>query len=132
MAATILVIEDNAANLELMTYLLHAFGYETRTAVDGRAGFEAALHERPDVILCDLALPGMDGYEVARQVKAHPNLRTVPIVAVTASVMADDRTRVVTAGFDGYITKPITPETFVHEVEAYLPTHEDDGHHPDR
>jgi two-component system cell cycle response regulator len=132
MGATILVIEDNAANLELMTYLLHAFGYETRTAVDGRAGFDAALRERPDVILCDLALPGMDGYEVARQVKAHRDLRTIPIVAVTASVMADDRTRVVTAGFDGYITKPITPETFVHEVEAYLPTHEDDGHHPDR
>jgi two-component system cell cycle response regulator len=132
MGATILVIEDNAANLELMTYLLHAFGYETRTAVDGRAGFDAALRERPDVILCDLALPGMDGYEVARQVKAHRDLRTIPIVAVTASVMADDRTRVVTAGLDGYITKPITPETFVHEVEAYLPTHEDDGHHPDR
>lgn len=120
MGNRILVIEDNPTNLELMTYLLKAFGHTTLVAVDGAEGVEVALREKPDLILCDLALPTLDGYGVARRLKAEPALKAVPLIAVTASAMAGDRDKVIATGFDGYITKPITPETFVSEVEGYL------------
>jgi two-component system cell cycle response regulator DivK len=121
MGSRILVIEDNPTNLELMTYLLNAFGHATLTAGDGRAGVEAALRELPDLILCDLALPLLDGFGVVRWLRAEPTLLGVPVVAVTASAMVGDRDKVIATGFDGYISKPITPETFVAEVERYLP-----------
>lgn len=120
MGARVLVIEDNAANLELMTYLLTAFGHTVLVARDGKEGVASAAHDTPDIILCDLALPEMDGYEVARSVRNERRLRSVPIIAVTASAMAGDRERVIQAGFDGYMMKPITPETFVQDVEGYL------------
>jgi CheY-like chemotaxis protein len=120
MGARILVIEDNPTNLELMTYLLKAFGHETASAGDGEAGVEAALTTAPDLILCDLALPRMDGFGVAARLKAEPSLAGVPLIAVTASAMVGDRDKVLATGFDGYITKPISPETFVSEVEGYL------------
>jgi CheY-like chemotaxis protein len=120
MGYRILVIEDNAANMELMTYLLTAFGHTTIEAIDGEAGIEAALRTVPDLILCDLAMPKLDGFGVALRLKADPALRHIPLIAVTASAMAGDRARVNAVGFDGYITKPITPETFVGEVESYL------------
>jgi CheY-like chemotaxis protein len=117
----ILVIEDNPTNLELMTYLLHAFGHTTISARNGEEGVEAALRTVPDLILCDLGLPSMDGYGVAQRIKAAPSLSAVPVIAVTASAMVGDREQVIAAGFDGYISKPVTPETFVGEVERYLP-----------
>jgi CheY-like chemotaxis protein len=120
MGSRILVIEDNEPNLELMTYLLNAFGHTTIAARDGEQGVAVALQDLPDLILCDLALPRMDGYDVARLLKAEPALRSVPLIAVTASAMVGDRDKVIAAGFDGYISKPITPETFVAEVERYL------------
>lgn len=120
MGNRILVIEDNPANLELMTYLLTAFGHTTVAAHDGEQGVEAALREKPDLILCDIALPKLDGYGVARRLKADESLRGVPLIAVTASAMVGDRDRVIATGFDGYISKPITPETFVADVESYL------------
>jgi two-component system, cell cycle response regulator len=120
MAARILLIEDNPANLELMSYLLRAFGYDPRTAADGRDGLEAAGSEEFDLILCDIQLPGMDGCEVARRLKADPALRTVPLVAVTALAMVGDRDRILAAGFDNYLTKPINPETFVRQVELFF------------
>jgi two-component system cell cycle response regulator len=116
----ILMIEDNPANLELMSYLLKAFGYTQHTATDGKAGLEAARNEPFDLIVCDIQLPVVDGYEVARRLKADPALRTVPLVAVTALAMVGDRDKVLAAGFDGYIAKPIDPETFVRQVETYL------------
>jgi CheY-like chemotaxis protein len=82
---------------------------------------ETALRIVPELILCDLALPRLDGYGVAHRLKAAPTVAAVPLIAVTASAMVGDRDRVLAAGFDGYITKPITPETFVAEVESYLP-----------
>jgi CheY-like chemotaxis protein len=127
MGRRILVIEDNPANLELMTYLLKAFGYATITAPDGEDGVEQARRENPDLILCDLALPKLDGYGVARQLKSDPGVSAIPLVAVTASAMVGDRDKVIAAGFDGYIRKPITPETFVAEVAAYLPEAASDG-----
>ena len=120
MGSRILVIEDNPTNMELMTYLLNAFGHTTIAARDGEEGVEAALRDTPDLILCDLALPKLDGYGVARRLRAEPSLSTVPLIAVTASAMVGDRDKVIAIGFDGYISKPITPETFVAEVESYL------------
>ncbi len=120
MSARILVIEDNTANLELMTYLLNAFGHFTISARDGEAGLETALREPLDLIICDIELPKLNGYEIARQLKQHPDLRKIPLVAVTAYAMVDDREKVLSVGFDGYISKPIEPELFVGQVEAFL------------
>jgi two-component system, cell cycle response regulator len=120
-----LVIEDNPANLELMTYLLGAFGHTVLTAEAGRQGLEAARREHPDLIICDVHLPDIDGHEVARWLKSDPQLRATPLVAVTALAMVGDRDRVLAAGFDGYVAKPINPETFVRQMEVFLRP----GHH---
>lgn len=120
--ARILVIEDNPANIQLMVYLLQAYGHQPVEAHDGEAGLEAARRETFDLILCDVQLPILDGYAVAKQLKSHPALKRIPLVAVTALAMVGDRDRVMAAGFNGYIAKPIAPETFVGQVDAFLPT----------
>ena len=120
MSARILVIEDNPANLELMTYLLKAFGYQPLYARDGEEGLKIAHSELPDLIICDVQLPKVNGYEVARHLKSHPSLKEIPLVAVTAFAMVGDRDKVLAAGFDGYLAKPINPETFVQQVIHFL------------
>ena len=120
MSSRILMIEDNPANLELMTYLLRAFKYQVLTAEDGEKGLALAQSERPDLVVCDIQLPKMDGFEVVRRLKLDEATRTIPTVAVTAFAMMGDRERVLAAGFDGYIGKPIVPETFVPQVEQFL------------
>jgi two-component system cell cycle response regulator len=124
MSARILVIDDDQASRELMTYLLQAFGHTLLCASDGAEGLEAIGREVPDLVLCDVHLPKIDGYEIARQLKGHPTWRTIPLVAVTASAMAHDRNQALAAGFDGYLTKPIDPETFVQQIEAFLAARE--------
>ena len=118
--ARILVIEDNPTNLQLMVYLLKAFGHQTLEAVDGQDGLDAVNREAPDLIICDVHIPRLDGYEVCRRLKADPVHRKIPLIAVTALAMVGDRNSIIAAGFDGYISKPIDPETFVAEVEGYL------------
>ncbi len=120
MATRILVIEDNAANIELMTYLLQAFGYATLTARDGKEGLEVAARERPDLIICDIQLPLVNGYDVAQRIKLDRALCDIPLLAVTAYAMVDERQKILAAGFDGYFPKPISPETFVQQVQAFL------------
>ncbi len=120
-AARILVIEDNPPNLELMSYLLRAFGHDVTTATDGLMGLTAATDEYFDLIICDIQIPRIDGHEVARRLKKDPDRRHIPLVAVTAYAMVGDRDRVLGAGFNGYIPKPIAPEAFVGQVEAFLP-----------
>jgi CheY-like chemotaxis protein len=120
MPVRILVVEDNPESRDLIVYLLSAFGYAVFSASDGREGLEVMRRERPDLILCDLHVPELDGYEVARQVRLDPQFRNLPLVAVTASAMPSDRDQVLAAGFDGYITKPIVPEEFVSQVESFL------------
>src|SRR5471030_46573 len=120
MTTRILVIEDNLTNLELMCYLLTAFGYLLLTAADGAAGVETVRRESPDLVICDIHLPTMDGYQVAGHLKSDPALREIPIIAVTALAMVGDHDKVLKAGFNGYITKPIDPETFVIQIEAFL------------
>jgi len=121
MAARILIIEDNKANLELVEYLFKASGYTTLAARDGEQGVGTARKEHPDLIICDLQMPIMDGYEVVRELKKDPLLRPIPVIAVTALSMPGDRNNVLAAGFDGYLSKPIEPETFVRTVEGFLP-----------
>jgi len=121
MAARILVIEDNAANLELVRYLLASSGYSVLMALDGAQGVAVARKERPDLIVCDLQMPKVDGYEVLAQLRGNPDTAASVVVAVTAFSMPRDRDKVLTAGFDGYLSKPIEPETFVADIEAFLP-----------
>ena len=118
--ARILVIEDNAENLELITYLLGAFGHSTLSAPDGERGVEMARREHPDLVLCDIHLPGADGYAVAREFKRDIALRRIPILAVSALAMVGDREKGLAAGFDGYISKPIDPQVFVGQVDTFL------------
>lgn len=125
--ARILVIEDNPANMQLMTYLLQAFGHTPVEAGDGEAGLEAIQREVFDLILCDIQLPKLDGYEIVRQLKHDPRQCAIPLVAVTAFAMVGDRDKVLGAGFDGYIPKPIAPETFVKQVEAFLKPRRHEG-----
>lgn len=121
MPTSILIIEDDSASLELVKYLLEKAGYATLGADDGHAGVELALSARPDLILCDLQMPVMNGYEVARYLQSAPNWHRVPLIAVTAFSMLGDRETALAAGFNDHITKPIAPETFVAQVEAFLP-----------
>lgn len=121
--ARILIVEDHPANLALMEYLLRAFGHTVLSARDGRSGVEAARNERPDLILMDLQLPVLTGFEAVRLIRAEATGHEAPIIAVTSFAMVGDRERVLAEGFDGYLSKPINPEAFVSEVEAFLPDH---------
>lgn len=121
MSARILIVEDNAINRELMDYLLRAFGFETMKAADGAVGLEIARRERPDLILCDIQMPVLDGPAFARAAKDDPALRGIPLVAVTAFAMVGDRDRVLAHGFDGYIAKPLEPMAFIQAVNEALP-----------
>ncbi|MGX2040204.1 response regulator [Methylocaldum sp. MU1018] len=119
MPARILVIEDDPDSMELMVYLLEAHGHAALTARDGETGLTTAYRERPDLVVCDIDLPGLDGYGVIRELKRRADLRAIPVVAVTALAMTGDRENVLAAGFDGYIAKPIDPESFVERVESF-------------
>ena len=118
--ANIVIIEDTPANLELMLYLLEAYSHNILTATDGDDGLALVRRTRPDLIICDVHLPKADGYEVARALKADATLASIPLLAVTALAMVGDREKGMAAGFDGYLYKPIEPETFVADVERFL------------
>jgi two-component system cell cycle response regulator DivK len=119
MNPTILLIEDNEQNRYLTTFLLERSGYTVVSASDGPRGIAAAEQIVPYVILLDIQLPVMDGYAVARALRRNEALRDTPIVAVTSYAMAGDEEKALAAGCNGYIEKPINPETFVAEVEAF-------------
>lgn len=123
MPARILVIDDNRANLDLMLYLLQAFGHAANGVTDARAGLEAARNQDYDAVITDILMPGLDGYAIARNLKEDPRLRDTPIIAVTALAMAGDRERILSADFDGYVAKPIEPHAFVKQIDSYLPEH---------
>jgi two-component system cell cycle response regulator DivK len=120
MKSEILVIEDNERNRYLVTFILEKHGYRVVQAKDGREGIELAEQVKPTLILLDIQLPGMDGYAVARELRGNPAFDEVPIVAVTSYAMAGDRERILAAGCNGYIEKPINPETFIDDVEQHL------------
>lgn len=116
----ILLIEDNAQNRYLANFLLEARGWEMVHAEDGPAGVALAEQVDPVLILLDIQLPGMDGYAVAQALRSDPKLQAIPIVAVTSYAMAGDRERCLAAGCNGYIEKPIDPQTFADEVERFI------------
>lgn len=121
MPARILVIEDDPASLELVTFLLEAAGYEFLIATDGASGLDLALRENPDLVLSDVQMPALTGYELAQRLRAESAWRRVPVVAVSAFSMRGDREKALAAGFDGYLTKPIAPLSFIPEINAFLP-----------
>ena len=120
MKARILLIEDNEQNRYLARFLLEQGGHEVLQAETGPLGLEMAARARPDLILLDIQLPGMDGHAVARNLKSNVELQSIPVVAVTSYAMAGDREKCLEAGAEGYIEKPINPETFLAEIEAFL------------
>lgn len=122
MKGKILVIEDNEQNLYLVRYILEKNDYEVFAALDGESGIEMAALLKPDLILLDIQLPVMDGYAVARNLRRNPVLAETPIVAVTSYAMTGDREKVMEAGCDGYMEKPIDPDTFTAKVEQHLIT----------
>lgn len=121
MPTRIAIIEDDPASLDLMRYLLGHSGFVTLCATDGEAGLALIRRERPDLVVCDLQLPGMDGYQIARTVRADPVLSATPLIAVSAFSMPGDQEKGFAAGFTAYYFKPVDPESFVETMKQHLP-----------
>lgn len=121
MAGRVLVIEDHPANRKLMASLLRTVGHEVLTAGNGEEGLEIARRNSFDLILCDIRMPGMDGYEVAGRLLCDPAWPKIPLIAVTGLGSSAERDRVLEAGFSGYITKGTAPMQFVQLVQSFLP-----------
>ena len=121
----ILIVEDNERNAKLARDVLQFHGFRTVETVSGEEGVIMARDNRPDLILMDISLPGIDGVEATRQLKAEPSTASIPIVALTASVLQADRARFEDAGFSGLIAKPIDVTTFPEQVLAYCPERPD-------
>ena len=120
MQTRVLLIEDNEQNRYMAIFLLEKNGYDVMTAPDGPSGIALAREIRPALILLDIQLPGMDGYAVARALREDPDLASTPIVAVTSFAMLGDREKALAAGCDGYLEKPIDPDTFVAQIAQFL------------
>jgi CheY-like chemotaxis protein len=116
----ILIVDDNAINLKLVAYLMKANGYTVDTALDAESAIEAIRSNLPDVILMDIQLPGIDGLELTRRLKADPATREIVIVAVTAYAMKGDQAKALAAGCDDYDTKPVELPRLVEKIEALL------------
>lgn len=120
MSPRILVIEDNALNLKLVRDVLEHAGHVVGSAATGELGVRAAATEPPDLVLLDLQLPGIDGHETLRRLREEVLADGVPVVAVTALAMEEDRERARRSGFDGYLEKPISPRALPAQVEEFL------------
>jgi len=120
MTYVILLVEDNERNLKLLRDVLDYAGYDVRVARTAEDGISLAASEPPDLVLMDLQLPGIDGMEALRRLRESPRTADIPVVAVTAQAMKDDRARALDAGFNGYIEKPISVRTFPDQVRRFL------------
>ena len=116
----ILLVEDNEVNRRLAGFLLRSHGYQVREATTAAAAFEMVDQERPDLIVMDIQLPGMDGLEITRKLKEQPATADIPVIAVTSYAMKGDREKAFAAGCAGYVTKPIDKNTFIQEVAAHV------------
>lgn len=116
----ILVVEDNPRNLKLVRDVLTHYGFEVAEATTGEEGVRLAAQFAPDLVLMDLQLPGIDGTEALRQIRESESTRSVPVVAVTAFAMDDDRERALASGFDGYLEKPISVRALPQQVKDFL------------
>lgn len=122
MPRTILVVEDNADNMTLITDVLQSLDYAVLQAHDGEEGVQMAQRDAPDLILMDLSLPRLDGWEATRQIKSNPTVQDIPVVALTAHAMMGDRERAIEAGCDDYISKPINLRELASKLENLLPS----------
>jgi two-component system cell cycle response regulator DivK len=118
--AKVLIVEDNPTNLTLATFLLQSVGHSVLSATDAEAGLTLARAERPNLILMDIQLPGMDGLEATAQLKGDEITRGIPVIALTALAMKGDEERIRAAGCDGYIAKPMRYQEFLATVAAQL------------
>ena len=120
MSKLILVVEDQEDNRRIMRDLLTSAGYEVTEAVTGEEGVAAAETQRPDLILMDIQLPGLDGYEATRQIKANPNLKHIPIIVVTSYALSGDDVKAFEAGCNAYVSKPFSPRELLAKIREYL------------
>ena len=120
MSKRILAIEDQEDNRRILRDLLTAKGYELLEATTGEEGLAAAERERPDLILMDIQLPGLDGYEATRRIKGNPALRHIPIIVVTSYALSGDDVKAFEAGCDAYVTKPFSPRLLLAKIEEHL------------
>ena len=116
-----LIIEDNEQNMYMLSFLLEKNNYEVFQAFNGLDGIKAATNCLPDVILLDIQLPEMDGYQIARELRKRNDLNTIPIIAVTSHAMVGDREKAIESGATGYIEKPIDPDNFIQRMESHFP-----------
>ena len=116
----ILIVEDNEKNMYLISYILKKKGYEIIGATTGEEGVELAIKEKPDLIIMDIQLPGIDGLETTKRIRASGTNGNIPIIAITSYAMTGDREKALEAGCTGYIEKPINPDTVISEIEKYL------------
>ncbi|ASY58784.1 MULTISPECIES: response regulator [Sinorhizobium] len=116
----ILLVEDNEMNRDMLSRRLSRRGFDVLIAENGKAGVELAASERPDVILMDMSLPVMDGWEATRQIKANPLTSGIPVIALTAHAMASDRDMALDAGCDDYDSKPVDLTQLVRKIEQLL------------
>jgi len=121
MSKRILSVEDNEENRRILRLLLTRSGYELIEALTGEEGVAAAERERPDLILMDIQLPGVNGYEATRRIKANPALRHIPIIVVTSYALSGDDVKAFEAGCDAYVTKPYSPRDLLAKIRGYLP-----------
>ena len=121
MSSRVLTVEDHEDNRRIVRDLLTSVGYEVIEATTGEDGVRLAEAERPDLILMDIQLPGLDGYAATRQIKANPALRHIPIVAVTSYALSGDDLKAREAGCDAYVTKPFSPRVLLAKIREYLP-----------
>ena len=124
MKPPILLVEDNEQNRYLATFLLENAGFTVVHAANGKLAVELAPEVLPSLILMDIQMPEMDGYEAARRLLANPTVAHIPIVAITSYAMVGDRERALKIGFAGYIEKPIEPDTFVQQISSFVPVSE--------
>ena len=115
-----LIIEDNEQNMYMLSFLLEKNNYEVFQAFNGLDGIKTAIENSPDVILLDIQLPGMDGYQIAKELRKKDDLKCIPIVAVTSHAMVGDREKAMASGATGYIEKPIDPDNFIQRMESYF------------
>ena len=120
MAAKILLVEDNEMNRDMLSRRLQRRGYEMLTAVDGESGLALTRSDAPALVLMDMSLPGIDGWEATRQLKADPATRAIPVIALTAHAMAGDREKALAAGCDDFDTKPIDLDRLLGKIAALL------------
>ena len=120
MAAKILLVEDNEMNRDMLSRRLAKRGYEVAIAIDGEQGVAMARADPPALVLMDMSLPGLDGWEASRQLKAMPETRAVPVIALTAHAMAGDREKAIAAGCDDFDTKPVDLARLLSKIEALI------------